>query len=63
MYGKGKGVPQDHNQAYVWCSIAVANGAKSEAKSRDMAASELIPAALQEAQAAALFKKISGSQQ
>ena len=60
MYYFGTDVPQDYKQAYIWFSVAVANGYDAAAAKRDKAALELTPDALTEAQAeaAALVKKI-----
>lgn len=41
MYDQGRGVPQDHTQAYAWTSVATANGATDAAAMRDTIAETL----------------------
>ncbi|MNJ58912.1 Sel1 repeat protein [compost metagenome] len=41
LLGLGYGVPQDYSQAYVWLSVAVANGNSSATEARDFAAKKL----------------------
>ncbi|MNL80693.1 hypothetical protein D3C87_2076090 [compost metagenome] len=53
MYARGNGLPQDFKMAYVWYSVAAANGNMGASTSRDEAAKELAPAALVDAQALA----------
>ncbi|MEO2195917.1 MAG: tetratricopeptide repeat protein [bacterium] len=54
MYANGRGVPQDYVQAHMWFNLAASrltSEQREEAvKYRDLAASELTPAALNEAQ-------------
>jgi hypothetical protein len=57
MYAKGRGVPQDYVQAYVWFDLAASRYSASEAEdrdeavhNRDVAASKMTPAQLAEAQ-------------
>lgn len=52
-YFYGEGVPQDVQQAYVWFSVAAANGYTDAAQNRDAIAKRLTPAALNEWQALA----------
>ncbi|MNG33183.1 Localization factor PodJL [compost metagenome] len=52
-YATGKGVPQDHAQAYIWLSVAIANGASQTDDTRDTLATKLSPEQLQRAQATA----------
>jgi len=49
-YYEGKGLVQDYTQAYVWLSVAAANGATSAAKLRDITAKKLTQSQLKEAQ-------------
>jgi TPR repeat protein len=53
MYSLGHGVAQDYKLAYVWSSVAAANGLAEAVKQRDTYAGRLLPAALAEAQALA----------
>jgi len=53
MYEIGQGVPQDYQLAYVWNSVAAANGLAEAVNNRDLLARRLPPAALAEAQALA----------
>jgi TPR repeat protein len=46
MYADGSGVQQDYKEAYAWLSVAAAQGANKAAKSRDLIATRLTPAAL-----------------
>ena len=64
MYGKGEGVPQDYVEAYAWLSV-VATGYTDLVKVRDIAASELTPEQLSQAQqrATELFEKIQSSKE
>jgi len=50
MHGTGQGVPQDDATAHIWFNIAAANGASNAAPARDLAASRLTAAAIDEAQ-------------
>jgi hypothetical protein len=49
-YYTGLGVPQNFGQAYIWFSLAAANGEKKAVKDRDDVAQELTRSALLEAQ-------------
>ena len=54
MYGTGRGVPQDYVQAHMWSNLAASRSTgelrENAVKNRDLAASELTPDALNEAQ-------------
>ena len=54
MYDNGEGVPQDYVQAHMWCNLAASRttGVQREraGENRDLAADELTPDALNEAQ-------------
>jgi len=50
MYSKGLGVVQDYSLAYVWSTLAAANGIESAAHNRDIYAAKLTPDALNAAQ-------------
>ena len=54
MYDNGEGVPQDYVQAHMWCNLAASRttGVQREraVENRDLAADELTPDALNEAQ-------------
>ena len=50
MYGSGFGVQQDYVQAYMWCSIAGENGYESGSRNRDLAASQMTPVQIADAQ-------------
>jgi S1-C subfamily serine protease len=60
LYYYGKGITQNFKQAYVWESLAAAQGHESAIKNRDNTAQELSPQQLAEAQdlAAQIQKKI-----
>ena len=49
-YDNGKGVPQNYREAYIWYSLAAANGDKEAAEYRDKSAKRLSPADLSSAQ-------------
>jgi len=53
MYYQGATVPQDFKLAYVWLSVATANGFNKAQRWRDMASGKLSPDALEVAQAQA----------
>ena len=48
-YAKGEGVPQNYREAYIWHSLAVANGIEVAAEYRDGDARKLSPAELSSA--------------
>jgi len=50
LYLNGQGVPQDFVTAYAWMNIAAAQGNEMAKRSRDLAAANLDPASLVEAQ-------------
>ncbi len=50
MYEYGEGVPQDDVQAYMWLSLAAAQGNELARKARDIVAKKMTPAELAEAQ-------------
>ena len=50
MYEEGQGVPQDDVQAYVWLSLAAAQGNERAGKFRDLLDEMLTPAQLADAQ-------------
>ena len=50
MYSQGEGFPKDVSQAYVWFSLAVANGRLGSTKLRDSAAKKLTKPQLEAAQ-------------
>ncbi len=50
MYGKGQGVPQDYIQAYMWASLAAAQGDEDAVEGLEMIKKEMTPAQLAEAQ-------------
>ena len=50
MYEKGQGVPQDYVQAYMWFSLAAAQGTKGAAEWREHVAAHMTPAQIAEAQ-------------
>lgn len=49
MYEQGQGVAQDYVQAYMWLSIAAAQGSAQAARHLDLVATRLTPAQLAEA--------------
>jgi hypothetical protein len=61
MYGKGEGVPQDFQQAYIWSSLATSDGNETAKKNKDIYAAQLSAADLVAAQqeATARFSKIN----
>jgi hypothetical protein len=61
MYANGQGVIQSNKNAYIWSSIAAANGNKGGSKNRDILAKKLSNLTLDEAQkeATELYNKIS----
>lgn len=61
MYVKGEGVQQDKKQAYIWFALAATNGMNASA--RDMAAAQLTPPVLEQAQQETkiLFEKIQAN--
>jgi TPR repeat protein len=50
MYAKGQGVPQNYKIAYILFNMAASKGNDNAVKARDMALSELTPAARADAQ-------------
>ena len=60
MYHKGRGVPQDYVEAYVWFSVAAAFGHRNADASRRTSASKLTPSEKMSAQSrgSELFNKI-----
>jgi len=50
MYDHGQGVLKDTVNAYAWCNVASANGAKNGSNSREMVAKEMTPEQIAEAQ-------------
>ena len=54
MYANGRGVPQDYVQAHMWFNLAasrrIGESRERTVENRDLAADELTPAALNEAQ-------------
>ena len=50
MYAKGEGVPQDYVQAHMWFNLSAAQGNENAVKGRDLVASEMTPAQIEEAQ-------------
>lgn len=61
MYNNGQGVIQSNKYAYIWSSIAAANGSEKGSNNRDILAKRLSASTLDEAQreAAELYNKIS----
>ncbi len=57
MYYKGQGVPQNYKLAYVWESLAAAQGNKEAAKERNLIEKRLTPQQLSEAQDLAVLKQ------
>ena len=53
MYKYGKGVPQDYVQAYMWWSVAGANGFEEANIHRDIVSEWMTPADISKAQALA----------
>jgi TPR repeat protein len=62
MHGTGQGVPQDDATAHMWFNLAAANGASNGAPARDLAASRLTAAGIDEAQHRARVCMESGYQ-
>jgi TPR repeat protein len=50
MYTLGLGVVEDNQTAHMWFNIAAANGNDKGSKGRDLAAQEMTPASIEEAQ-------------
>jgi TPR repeat protein len=50
MYGVGRGVPQDDVMAYVWINLAAAQGNEVARTNLDIAANQMTPDQLAEAQ-------------
>jgi TPR repeat protein len=50
MYLFGHGVPQDYVIAHQWLNLAAANGYKTAQEGRDLAAAQMTPAQIAEAQ-------------
>ena len=57
MYGKGEGVPQNSVTAYAWFNIAAANGSTKGKSNKDVAAKQLTPAQIIQAQALSRDRK------
>jgi uncharacterized protein len=49
-YALGQGIPKDLVRAYMWFNIAAANGSKDAAKNRELAAQQMTPNQIEEAQ-------------
>lgn len=50
MYANGEGVPKDYVQAYMWSNLGAAGGNELGGKNRDLYATHMTPAAIEEAQ-------------
>jgi len=50
MHDWGRGITQNHKQAYIWFSLAAAGGYQTAIEVRDIAAEQLTPQQLSEAQ-------------
>ena len=50
MYVTGKGVTQDYIRGYMWANIAVLNGIQEALNNRDVAAKQITPQQIEEAQ-------------
>jgi len=50
MYYTGQGILKDTVNAYAWCNVASANGAKNGSNSREMVAKEMTPEQIAKAQ-------------
>jgi uncharacterized protein len=50
MYAQGHGVPQDYVTAHMWFNLSAVSGYKLAAQGRDMAAMQMTPAQIAEAQ-------------
>ena len=61
MYEKGEGAPQNLIKAYVWCSLASANGNGSAKKSLEILRSKMTPQQVAQAQneSAELWERIN----
>jgi uncharacterized protein len=57
MYCNGRGVSQNHEKAYVWFSLAAAQGLRDAVEGRDAVASLLTPEALERAKARAAAER------
>ena len=60
MYEEGQGVPKDYVQAYMWLSLAAAQGYERATKLRDKLAEKMTPAQVAEAQRLAREWKAKG---
>jgi len=63
MYYLGRGVPQDNVKAHMWLNLAAVSGYAGATKGRDIAASNMTPAQIAEAQRMArdcTAKKLKG---
>ena len=49
-YGKGQGVPMDTVRAHMWFNLAAVNGDANAVKNRDIAAKNMTPQQMAEAQ-------------
>ncbi len=50
MYGTGRGIPQNYKIAYILFNLAASNGGADVTQNRDIAAAELSPATIEDAQ-------------
>ena len=50
MYGTGQGIPQNYKIAYILFNLAASNGGADVTQNRDIAAAELSPATIEDAQ-------------
>lgn len=57
MYKSGLGVPQNYKEAYIWFSLAAAQGHKEALKKRNITEKKLSPQQLAEAQDLAVYKQ------
>jgi len=60
MYFKGQGVPLDYVLAYMWATLAAAQGLESASEMRDILEKRMTPAQLAEAQRLAREWKAKG---
>ena len=63
MYAKGQGVPQDYVLAHMWFNLSAAQGDEDAVKNRDIAAGQMTPDQLAEAQRLAREWKPSQDQE
>ena len=50
MYSTGRGIPQNYKIAYILFNLAASNGDADATQNRDIAAAELSPATIEDAQ-------------